>query len=285
MSNPYDGMASGFSSGEALGWTAFVGSIAACTVWWDLMMPVPAANSGLLLKNMEKFGNKLSKSDSVVGLAGNGMQLMTNVPMRLKMIITDTGKMLEACGKVHESGVAAQRYVDELDHLLKSITPEVWQGDDQAKFQERLEKLKARAEGHVSLATLTAALTAVVGTLRFIQLAIAAALAGALGVMSVAYWVAMAIPFGQGVAQGIRAAGVGLSRMLPNIIRVMDEIMVKVGQAHVACAAALVAFEAIADSVQLDNADSLKDLGGAAVETVGDIAKKLSKGQIAVLSG
>ncbi|WP_020577945.1 hypothetical protein [Actinopolymorpha alba] len=288
MSNAYDSMAGAFSSGKVLGWTAFGSSLVACSVWPELLLPIPADKSGFLLNQLGKVGAKWNLNRSM-SLGGQTITVtggvLTSVPLRLKLIITDTGKMLEACSRIHESGSAGKTYLEALNDQYYSITPDVWQANDQEAYSERLRKYRDSVQNTYCLAWETAALTAVVGSLRFIQMAIACALAGVLAILAAAFWIAVAIPFGQGVAVSIRNAGQVIARMLPRVIRIMDEIMVKVGQAHAALVAVRTFQAGISDSIRLGDAEGYKDMGDAALETLGDMLKKLSKGQVNVLTG
>ncbi|MET9022377.1 hypothetical protein ABZV93_20585 [Actinopolymorpha sp. NPDC004070] len=288
MANAYDSMAGAFSSGETLGKTAFMSSIVACSVWPELLLPIPADKSGILLKQLQRVGQKWKLNRSV-SLGGQTLTVtggvLTSVPVRLKLIVTDTGKMLQACSRIHESGSAGKRYLEDLNGLYYSITPEVWQANDQAAYSERLRKHRDSVQNTYCLAWETAALTAVVGSLRFAQMAISCVLAGILAIMAAAFWIAMAIPFGQGVAVSIRNAGQVIARMLPRIIRLMDEIMLRVGQAHAALVALRTLEAGVSDSIRLGNGEGYKDMGDAAIRAAGDLVEKLKRKQLAVLTG
>jgi hypothetical protein len=283
MSNTYDSMAGALSSGNELGNVALVSSLIACTVWPEhLLAPIPAAKSGILLSQLEKRVPVKTVNLPVHGAVDVGP---TNVPTRLALIRTDTGKMLQACSRIHESGSAGLRYLEELNKQYYSVSPATWESNDQAAYSKQLLDYRNSVQNTYCLAWETALLTSIVAVLRFVQLAIAAVIAGILAAMAIAYWALVFIPFTSAAAQSIRTAGTAIARTLPTIIRVMDEIMVKVGWVHAGILGVRTAQAAISDSMRLDDGEGFRVLGGAAVEVLGDLVKKLTKGQVNVLSG
>jgi len=116
-------------------------------------------------------------------------------------------------------------------------------------------------------------------------MAIAAVLTGVLAAMAVAFWIAMAIPFGQGFAMSIRTFGTLMVTMLKTVIQTMDELMIVVGQGASAIMAARTLEAGISDTIRLGKNEGLMDLGGSAINVLGDMLSRLSKGQITDLSG
>jgi hypothetical protein len=287
MSNSYDSMAGGLSSGKALGEAAFVSSLVACSVWPELLLPVPAAKSGFLLNSLEKVAGKgwFTKSLSIQGQATSIGGVLTSVPMRLKLIITDTGQMLQACSDLHESGSTGLAYLEELNEIYYSINPASWQANDQVAYGEKLLSYRNSVQNTYCLAQESALIAAIVATLRFAQMAIAAVLAGVLAAMAVAFWIAMAIPFGQGFAMSIRTFGTSMVTMLKTVIQTMDEIMIMVGQGASAIMAVRTLEAGISDNIRLGENEGLKDLGGSAISVVSDMLERLSKGKLTDLSG
>lgn len=283
MSNTYDSMSGGLSSGKSLGEAAFVASLVACSVWPELLLPVPAAKSGFLLNSMEKLASNgwLTKSLSIQGQATSIGGMLTSVPMRVKLIVTDTGQMLQACSQLHESGSTGLTFLEELNEITYSITPESWQANDQVAYSEKLLSYRNSVQNTYCLAQESAMIAAIVATLRFAQMAIAAVLAA----MAVAFWIAMAVPFGQPFAMSIRTFGTSLVTMLKTVIQTMDEIMLMVGQGASAIMAARTVEAGISDSIRLGENEGMKDLGGSAIDVLGDMLTRLSKGKITDLSG
>ncbi|HEX5597423.1 MAG TPA: hypothetical protein VFX61_15605 [Micromonosporaceae bacterium] len=287
MSNNYDSMAGAMSSGNELGEVALYSSLVACSVWPEhLLAPIPADKSGILLKQLQRIPTK----DITVSLPTGSVAAsvgVTNVPARLFLIRTDTGKMLQACSMMHESGSAGHRFLEELDRQYYSISTGAWAANDQEAYSRELSKYRNAVQNTYCLAWETALLTSIVATLRFIQLAIAAALAGILAVMATAFWAVVFIPVvGQGLATSIRTAGMALARMLPTVIRMMDEIMVKVGWVHAGLLAVRTAQAAISDNMRLGDNKGFSDLGKGAGEVLDDLLKKLILNrQASVLSG
>lgn len=287
MTNNYDSMASGLSSGKTLGETAFVASLVACTVWPELLLPLPAAKSGFFLKSMEKVAGKgwLAKSLAIQGQATSIGGMLTSVPMRLKLIITDTGQMLQACSQLQESGATGLAYLQELDEIYYSINPASWHANDQEEYGKKLLSYRNSVQNTYCLAQESALISSIVATLRFAQMAIAAVLAGVLAAMAVAFWIAMAIPFGQGFAMSIRTFGTSMVTMLKTVIQTMDEIMLVVGQGAAGIMAARTLEAGISDTIRLGTNEGMKDLGGSAIDVLGDMLTRLSKGKITDMSG
>jgi hypothetical protein len=172
MSNTYDSMAGALASGNELGNIALVSSLIACTVWPEhLLAPIPAAKSGILLSQLEKRVPVKTVNLPVHGAVQVGP---TNVPTRLALIRTDTGKMLQACSRIHESGSAGLRYLEELNKQYYSVSPATWESNDQAAYSKQLLDYRNSVQNTYCLAWETALLTPIVATLRFLQLAIAA---------------------------------------------------------------------------------------------------------------
>jgi hypothetical protein len=286
MSNAYDGMASQFANGKSFGENAFIASIVASTVFWELLAPVPAGGSGVLLsqaqKWKDKFPRKTVKADSFLGGSGElsaGLDSITNVPSRLRLITTDTGKMLQACSRMHESAQLGRRCLDELGRIDAGVTSDDWQGKDEKAFRERFEKYRNSLEGTCSLAETGAVMTAAIGTMRYIQLTIAFAMTTVLAAAAVAWWAVVWIPVvGQGMAATIRAMGTPFAQMLRTVIQTMDQIMVAFGVAHITLSVVLTLREATTDSVRLGSGAGMQDLLGAASTTVGDLLRKVTGG-------
>lgn len=131
------------------------------------------------------------------------------------------------------------------------------------------------------LAQESAMIAAIVATLRFAQMAIA----GVLAAMAVAFWIAMAIPFGQPFAMSIRTFGPSMVTMLKTIISTMDEIMLVVGQGAAGIMAARTLEAGISDTIRLGENEGVKDLGGSAIDVLGDMLTRVSKGKITDMSG
>lgn len=266
MGNNYDSMAGAFSSGKALGMTAFGCSLVACSVWPLLLRPIPAAKSGLLLKYLEKLSKKVPGSNrTVAGIPGATMGgMVTNVPARLMLIITDTGAMLQACSAIDESGAKGRDFLEVLNKQYYSIGPTAWEANDQKEYQKRLGQYRDSVVNTCCLAEEAAMLTAIVGSLRFAQHLITSILTGILAVLAAVFWAVVFIPVvGQAWAASIRTAGTALANMLPTIIRVMDEIMAKVGLAHASLLAVRTGQAGISDEMRLKDGGGLGDLGGA----------------------
>lgn len=292
MGNNYDSMAGALSSGKTLGYTAFVSSVVACSVWPELLQPIPAAKSGMLLKTLEKHVHKIPGSSKTMtlpggsylgGLSGHASwaDVVTSVPSRLRLIITDTGAMLRACSEIDQAAETARVYLDELNAQYYSIRPNVWSANDQEAFSERLGKYRQSVVNTCCLAEEAALMTAVIGTLRFVQHAVTAVLAGILAALAAAFWIAMAIPFGQGVAASIRSAGTPLANMLPRIVQIMDQTMVMCGLAHASLLAIRTLQAGISDEIRLEDGGGMSDVLKAAGLTLGDIAEKsLAKLQV-----
>ncbi len=287
MGNNYDSMAGALSSGESLGYTAFVSSIVACSVWPELLQPIPAAKSGLLLKTIESHVSKIPRAGNTMSLPGGSYlgglsghaswaDVATSVPIRLRLIITDTGTMLRACSEIDQSAEQARRYLDELDRHYYSISEDVWRANDQEAYCERLRKHRDSVVNTCCLAEEAAMLTAVIGTLRFVQHAITAVLAGILAVLAAAFWIAMAIPFGQAAAVSIRSAGTAIANMLPRIVQVMDEAMVMCGLAHASLLGIRTLQAGISDELRLADGGGMSDLLGAGGATLADVAEKFT---------
>ena len=287
MGNNYDSMAGALSSGESLGYTAFVSSIVACSVWPELLQPIPAAKSGLLLKTIERHVSKIPRAGNTMSLPGGSYlgglsghaswaDVATSVPIRLRLIITDTGTMLRACSEIDQSAEQARRYLDELDRHYYSISEDVWRANDQEAYCERLRKHRDSVVNTCCLAEEAAMLTAVIGTLRFVQHAITAVLAGILAVLAAAFWIAMAIPFGQAAAASIRSAGTAIANMLPRIVQVMDEAMVMCGLAHASLLGIRTLQAGISDELRLADGGGMSDLLGAGGATLADVAEKFT---------
>ncbi|GAB3426673.1 hypothetical protein [Flindersiella endophytica] len=285
MGNNYDSMASGLSSGKALGETAFYTCLVACTVWPELLQPIPAAKSGMLMKQIESMAGKIPRAKNTMNLPGGSylgglsghasfQDIATSVPIRLRLIVTDTGQMLRACSEIDQSAEEGRRYVEALNHHYYSISPDVWNQNDQKAYSERLRKDRDAAVNTACLAEEAAMMTAIIATLRFAQHAISAALCGVLAAGAAAFWVAMCIPFGQGVAASIRSALTPVANMLPRIIQIMDEAMTMAGLAHASLLGVRTLQAGISDEIRLDDGGGLKDLLGAGGDTIGDIADK-----------
>lgn len=278
-------MAGALSSGQTLGHTAFISSLVACSVWPELLQPIPAAKSGMLLKQIEKHVDKIPRAKNTINLPGGDYlgglsghatlaDVATSVPIRLRLIVTDTGTMAQACSEIDQSAEAGRRYLEELNQHFYSISPDVWAQNDQESYSERLRKERDAVVNTCCLAEEAAMMTAIIATLRFIQHAISAVLCGILGVLAAAFWVAMAIPGGQGAAASIRSAGTPIANMVPRIVQIMDQTMVACGLAHAGILAARTLQAGISDELRLEDGGGLSDLLGAGGETLADIAEK-----------
>lgn len=284
MSNNYDSMAGSLSDGTRLGNVALGASVVAATVWPDVFLaPIPADKSGFLLKQLQRIP---VKNVNLPGPTGGMTTIgVTNVIVRLFMIRTDTGMMCQACSHIHESGNKGLDHLHELNNEYYSIRPTTWQANDQEAYSEQLRKYRDSVLNTYALAWETALLTSIVAVLRFIQLAVSALICGILAIMAGLYWATVFIPPLSGFAQAVRTAGTVIARFVPTIIRVMDEAMVMVGYAHAGLIGIRTGQAAISDSIRLGNGEGFRILGGAGVEVMNDFIKKISKGQVNVLSG
>lgn len=153
-------------------------------------------------------------------------------------------------------------------------------------YGEKVLNYRNSVQNTYCLAQESAMIAAIVATLWFAQMAIAAVLTGVLAAMAVAFWIAMAIPFGQGFAMSIRTFGTSMVTMLKTVIQTMDELMIVVGQGGASAIMAARTLEAgISDTIRLGKNEGLMDLGGSAINVLGDMRSRLSKGQITDLSG
>ena len=152
-------------------------------------------------------------------------------------------------------------------------------------YGEKVLNYRNSVQNTYCLALESAMIAAIVATLWFAQMAIAAVLTGVLAAMAVAFWIAMAIPFGQGFAMSIRTFGTLMVTMLKTVIQTMDELMIVVGQGASAIMAARTLEAGISDTIRLGKNEGLMDLGGSAINVLGDMLSRLSKGQITDLSG
>ncbi|REF38285.1 hypothetical protein [Thermasporomyces composti] len=214
------------------------------------------------------------------GLSGHAAwaDVVTSVPSRLRLIITDTGAMLRACAEIDRAAETARRYLEDLNQQYYSVTPMVWSANDQEAFAERLRKYRDSVVNTCCLAEESAMLTAVIATLRFVQHAVTAVLAGTLAVLAAAFWVAMAVPGGQPVATSIRSSGTPLANTLPRIVRIMDEVMVRCGQVHASLLAIRTLEAGISDEIRLEDGGGMSDVLRSAGLTLGDVVEKfLSK--------
>lgn len=289
MSNPYDSMASVASPGEAFGNTAFYSSLVACTAFWELLMPVPAAKSGLMLNSLQKIAtrasNKGMRPTRVIRLPKSASivtqiiptDVMTSVPVRLFLIKTDTGAMLRACSKMHESANIGKDLYDELVEHGDSVTDEVWKADDQESFSRLLTSHRAGILGTSHLGYVNAAMTGTVAMLRFVQLSISMALMVFLAAMALVFWALMLIPIvGTGTAMSFRTSLKPVVEIARKVIQTMDEIMVKVGWAHAGIVGLMTLNAAGTDAYKIDGIEGQgwSNLGQSGVDIVKDIADK-----------
>jgi hypothetical protein len=289
MSNPYDSMEGFVGPGEAFGWTAFGSSLLACTAFWELLMPVPAAKSGLMLSSLQRIATRVSnktvrptrvirlpKSTSIITQI-IPTDVMTSVPVRLFLIKTDTGAMMRACSKMHESAKIGGDLYDELREHGDSITEEVWKADDQEAFSSLLTSHRAGILATSQLGYVNAAMTATVAMLRFIQLFISMVLMVFLAAMAVVFWALMLIPFvGQGTAMSFRTSLRPVVDIARKVIQVMDEIMVKVGWAHAGLVGLMTLNAAGTDAYSTAGVEGhgWENLRGSGVDILKDIAEK-----------
>lgn len=300
MSNPYDSMAGAVGPGKEFGQIAFVSSLVACSAFPELLLPVSAAKSGILLKQvLERAASQASrrvsrttrvirfgKSESIV-TQFMPTDALTSVPMRLFLIRTDTAKMMEACSKIHESATLGSQLYDELREHGDSITDENWKAEDQQEFSRLLTSHRAGILATAQLGYVTAAMTSVVAMLRFIQLTVAMAIMVALAAMAVTFWILMAIPFGQGAAMSIRNFGRPLIKTVQTIIRVMDEIMIKVGWAHAGLVGVMGLNAAAVDGYKVGEIEGggWENLGQSAVDIVGNMLEKYKRTGLKGING
>jgi hypothetical protein len=299
VSNPYDSMAGAVAAGNEFGETAFYSSLVACSAFPELLLPVSAANSGILLGALQRISTQVSsrvtrttrvirlgKAESIV-TQFMPTDALTSVPMRLFLIRTDTAKMMEACSKIHESATLGSQLYDELREHGDSITEQTWKAADQEQFSTLLTVHRAGILATAQLGYVTAAMTAVTAMLRFIQLTVAMAIMVALAAMAIAFWTLMAIPFGQGAAMTIRNFGRPLIKTVQTIIRVMDEVMVKVGWAHAGLVGVMGLNAAAVDSYKIGEIEGggWQNLGESAVDIVGNMLEKWKRAGLAGMHG
>lgn len=286
--NAYDSMAGAVGPGKEFGNIALVSSLVACTAFPELLMPVAAGKSGVLLSALQKISTRMSmrggrttrvihlgKSQSIV-TDFMPTDALTSVPMRLMLIRTDTAAMMEACSKIHESAKLGGELYDELVEHGDAVTDEVWKADDQEAFATLLTVHRAGILATAQLGYVTAAMTGVTAMLRFIQLTIAMAIMVCLAAMAVAFWILMAIPFCQGAAMTIRNFGRPLIKTVQTIIRVMDEIMIKVGWAHAGIVALMTLNNAGVDSYSIRGIEGQgwSNIGQSGVDIVDNLCVK-----------
>lgn len=300
MSNPYDSMVGFVSQGKTFSTIAFASCLVACTAYPELLMPLPATKSGFLLKNLEKSamgGGKtmgipipgmpkgtsraigLPKSVRVVTDASKS-QMALGFPMRIFMIRTDTAAMMKACSHIHEAAEVANKLSKEIRQHGDTITEQTWQADDQKVFAKQIDMYRISIDATMQLGYVNAALTAVVATLRFIQITICMALMGALAILAVAFWALIFIPFCQGAAMSIRNAGRPIYQIARKLVPLMEQIMVYTGWAQSGASAALTLNAAAVDSYKvgdIEGGGGWQALGNSAVATVGDLLKKYER--------
>jgi hypothetical protein len=299
MSNTYDSMAGAVGPGKEFGDVAFYSSLAACAAFPELLMPVSAAKSGILLGALQRIStqvsNRTTRTTRVIRL-GRAESIvtqfmptdaLTSVPMRLFLIRTDTAAMMNACSKMHEAAKLGSELYDDLREHGDSITEQNWKADDQEAFASLLTVHRAGILATAQLGYVTAAMTAVVAMLRFIQLTVAMAVMVALAAMAVAFWIAMAIPGGQGVAMSIRNFGRPLIKTVQTIIRVMDEIMIKVGWAHAGLVGVMGLNAAAVDGYKIDGVEGegWQNLSHSAIDIVGNMMEKWKRAGLKGLNG
>ena len=283
MGNPYQGMVGALSPGQGLGYAAFGSSVVACAVFPQLLLPIPADKSGLMLKTMAKLGSSNAPGMSrSLGFAANATAggVLTSVPVRLKLITTDTGQMMQAVATTYDSGEKGHDYWRELERLSLQVGPSTWSAADQEAFAEKLSDYMQAVLNTYCLEWDVALVTSVVCVMRFVQLSIAAVMAGILAIMAVTALAALAIPvFGWGYFVAIAQAGQPLANALRTVIQVMDQIMVTVAMAAGAILSVRTAQAAISDDMRLDtDGAGLGDLGQSVIATLGDMVDKYSKG-------
>jgi hypothetical protein len=205
---------------------------------------------------------------------------LTSVPVRLKLISTDTGQMMQAVASTYDSGEKGHDYWQDLERLSVQVGPSTWSAEDQEAFAAKLSDYMQAVLNTYCLEWDASLVTSVVCVLRFVQLTIAAALAGALAIMAVTALAALAIPvFGWSYFVAIAEAGQPLANALRSVIQVMDQIMVTVAMAAGAIVTVRTAQAAISDDLRLDtDAAGLGDLGRSVIATLGDMVDKYSRG-------
>ena len=82
----------------------------------------------------------------------------------------------------------------------------------------------------------------------------------------------------------IRRFGTSMVTMLKTVIQTMDEIMI-VGQGAAGTMAARTVEAGVSDTIRLGKNEGMKDLGGSAIDVLGDMLTRLSKGKITDMSG
>ncbi|WP_157181539.1 hypothetical protein [Actinopolymorpha alba] len=300
MSNPYDSMAGAVGPGKEFGNIAFYSSLAACAAFPELLLPVSAAKSGILLKQVlqrisTQVSNRTSRTTRVIRFGKSESivtqfiptDALTSVPMRLFLIRTDTAKMMEACSKIHEAAKLGSQLYDELRRHGDSITDQNWKAADQEEFSTLLTVHGAGILATAQLGYVTATMTALTAMLRFVQLLIAMVIMVILAAMAVAFWIAMAIPGGQGVAMSIRNFGRPLIKTVQTIIRVMDEIMIKVGWAHAGLVGIMGVNAAAVDGYKIGDIEGggWQNLGDSAVDIVDNMLEKWKRAGLKGING
>jgi hypothetical protein len=291
MSNPYDSMAGQVSSGKVLGQTAAVSSVLAAAAFWELWTPMPAEKSGILLNALGTMGGGGGKMAGIWGkvapvkLPGVGAaNAALGMPPRLALIITDTGKMMEACSQVHEAANAASELSAEIEKHGSTITEQNWKADDQEEFSRQLDMYRISLDATKQLGYVTASLTGVVAMLRYIQLSIAAALMTILAALAIAYTAALAMSWafgiGAAVAATIRGIATPLIQISRTIVPVMEAIMVMVGLGHVAICTVMGANAAAVDSYKIGDIEGgggWDSMGDAAIRSAEDLMEKYKR--------
>jgi hypothetical protein len=283
MGNPYQGMVGALAPGRALGYAAFGSSVVACAAFPQLLLPIPADNSGVMLKLMGKLGGSnapvLSRSLGFAESATVG-GVLTSVPVRLKLISTDTGQMMRAVATTYDSGEKGHDYWVELERLSVQVQPSTWEAGDQEEFQKKFADYMQAVLNTYCLEWDVALITSIVCVLRFVQLTIASVMAGILAVMSITAIAALCIPiFGWSYFVAIVEAGQPVADALRTVIQVMDQVMVTVAMAAGAIVAVRTVQAAVSDDMRLDTEGAgLGDLGQSVISLLGDMVDKYSKG-------
>lgn len=290
MGNAYDLMASKVSWGNGLGQTATISAFGAAAVFWEMWTPIPSEKSGLLLNALGTMGGGGGRMGGMWGkipvkLPNVGAaKAALGLPQRIALIRTDTQKMMEACSQIHEAAKAASELSAEIVRHGSSITEQNWKADDQQEFSKQLDMYRISLDATKQLGYVSAALTAVVALLRFIQLAICAALMVALAALAIAWVAAMAASWffgvGAGIAAQIRVWANRLIDLARKAVPVMEAIMVYVGLGHVAILTLMTANAAAVDSYKIGDIEGgggWDALGDAAIRAVEDLWEKYKR--------
>jgi hypothetical protein len=286
MSNRYDAMAGQLADGKTAGMTAIGSSIVASIVFPEyLLTPIQPSKSGLMLKILGRVPLQKIPTPSVLNLPVDSVTVgATNVPMRLALILTDTGAMCRACARLQDSADAGYCYAQDLEDQHRSVSEKTWQANDQKAFSGSFDSYYKSVRGTALLAEFSAMMTSVIAVLRYVQLAVSMVLSLILAIVAAIYLATFWFPPTAAFAQQLRTSFLPVARALRVIIRFLDEIMVQVGMTHAGIMASGTLLAAQYDDITLGDLRGTDILGDAGVEVMGDLLKKLTKGHVDILS-